>query len=124
MQYFENIAVSCSEFTKFLRAIISLLIEHGKAEEAEKFLTRFDSSTKEAEDYLVSDFLVSSKKFGDPGQIIKTGLDLWNKKIRDFSYMEILIQAMEKGGYKEDKIAPYRKELVALFPDKVTHVSA
>lgn len=124
LQYFENIAVSCSEFTKFLRAVITILIEYGKADEAEKFLARFDASTREAEDYLVSDFLVKSKKFEDPGFIIKNGLDLWNKKIRDFNYMETLILAMKKGGYNEDKIAPYRQELVALYPDKVTNISA
>lgn len=121
MQYFENIAVSCSEFTKFLRAIITVLVENGQASDAEKFLTRFDPSTRDAEDYLVSDFLVSSKKFDDNGFIIKIGLDLWNKKIRDYAFLETLITAMEKGGYKADKIAPYREEMVHLYPDKVNN---
>jgi CheY-like chemotaxis protein len=123
-QYFENIAVSCSEFTKFLRAVITLLIEHGKLEEAEKYLPRFESASRDAEDFLVSNFLVSSKKTEDPGQIIKMGLELWNKKIRDYSVMETLIIAMKKGGYKEDKIAPYKAEIVALYPEKATNISA
>ncbi len=117
-QYFDNIAVSCSEFTKFLRAVITLLVENEMCDEAEKFLSRFDKDAKDGEDYLVADFLVSSKKFTDPGFIIKIGLELWNKKIRDYRFISTLVEAMEKGGYKEDKIAPYREELQTLYSEK------
>jgi tetratricopeptide (TPR) repeat protein len=119
MQYFDNIAVSCSEFTKFLRAIITVLIQYGQPDDAEKFLSRFHPDTKDSEDYLVSDFLISSKKFNDNSLTIKIGLQLWNKKIRDYSYIEILIEAMEKDGYNKEKIAPYREELMNLYPQKV-----
>jgi CheY-like chemotaxis protein len=119
MQYFENIAVSCSEFTKFLRAIVTVLIQYGQVDDAEKFLSRFDPDDKESEDYLVSDFLISSRKFNDNTLTIKIGLQLWNKKIRDYAFMEILIEAMEKEGYNQDKVAPYREELMSLYPDKV-----
>lgn len=120
LQYFDNIAVSCSEFTKFLRAIITVLIEYGYASEAETFLTRFHPTTWDQEDYLVSNFLVKSKKFTDHGSIIKVGLELWNRKIRDLSFLETLISAMKDGGYKDDKIAPYRDELMALYPEKAS----
>jgi CheY-like chemotaxis protein len=118
LQYFDNIAVSCAEFSKFLRAVITLLVENDLADDAEKFLSRFDKDAKDGEDYLVADFLVSSRKFTDPNFIIKIGLELWNKKIRDHRFLETLVGAMEQGGYKEEKIGPYREELRALAPEK------
>lgn len=118
LKYFDNIAVSCSEFTKFLRGIISVLVEFDMAQEAEKFLSRFDLEAKEQEDYLISDFLVSSKMYNNNGAVIKLGLDLYNKNIRDYHMMTSLISAMEQGGYSEDKIAPYKEELAKLFPEK------
>jgi tetratricopeptide (TPR) repeat protein len=124
LQYFENIAVSCSEFTKFLRAIVTVLVTHGMFDEAEKFLKRFDSSVREAEDFLISDFLVTSRKVPDNGFIIKIGLDLWNKHIRDHAFLETLVDAMEKGGYSGDKIEPYRTELNKLFPEKIGDIPA
>lgn len=120
MQYFDNIAVSCSEFTKFLRGVIAILVEHGLTSEAEKFLARFDAGTKDHPDYLVSDFLISSKKFDDNGLIIKMGLEIYNKKIRDFKVMHTLVCAMEKGGYREERIAPYKEELKSLYPKQNT----
>lgn len=115
LQYFDNIAVSCSEFTKFPRAIISLLVQHGMVSEAEKYLSRFSADTKEHEDFLISDYLIASKKHDDLNFVVKMGLDLYNKKIRDLECMKTLLEAMDKVGYKEEKIAPYRAELEALL---------
>lgn len=119
IQYFENIAVSCSEYTKFLRAIIDLLVEHQMPDEAEKYLQRFPAGSIDKEDFLVSNYLVESKKNKDVGIIIKNGLDLYNKKIRDFSCMKTLMEAMSKNGYNEDKLAPYKAEMKILFPEKL-----
>lgn len=119
LTYFENIAISCSEFTKFLRAIVDLLVEHKLADEAEKFLLRFPPGSIEKEDYLVSSYLIESRKSDDIGVIIKNGLALYNKKIRDFSCMKTLLEAMSKGGYNEDKLAPFRAEMKQLFPEKL-----
>jgi CheY-like chemotaxis protein len=120
MQFFDNIAVSCSEFTKFLRAIISVLVDHNMHKEAEKFLSRFDADAKLTDDYLVSDFLVTSRTNPEPGFIIKMGLEIYNRKIRDYKCMYTLIDAMVKGGYKNEKIAPYKQEMESLYPDKAT----
>jgi tetratricopeptide (TPR) repeat protein len=113
-KYFENIAVSCSEHTKFIRAIISVLVQHGKAEEAEKFLSRFSPEALAHEDYLVSDFLVSSSSLNDNGQIIKMGLDIYNKKIKDYLCLKTMIAAMKREGYKAEKISPYEVEIARL----------
>lgn len=119
LKYFENIAVSCSEFTKFLRAIISLLVEKGMAQDAAKFLERFDPEVRDTEDYLISEFLITSQLNKDHGQIIKNGLNLYNKNIRDYGCLYALVDAMVKSGYKEDKISEFRNELESLFPGKV-----
>lgn len=118
--YFDHIVVSCSEFTKFTRAIIKVLVEFDKAVEAEKFLTRFPTSSFEEEDYLVSDYLIASKLTEDPHKIVKVGMELYNRKIRDYECMRILLHALETIGYKEDRIAPYRAEMLALWPEKVS----
>jgi len=111
LKCFDNVAVSCPEFTKFPRAIISLLIEHEMVEEAERYLARFPSDSRDAADFLVSDFLVNSRKVEDHNYIIKLGLDLYNKKIKDLNCMKTLLSSMAKVGYNEDKIAPYKKEM-------------
>jgi CheY-like chemotaxis protein len=120
MQFFDNIAVSCSEFTKFLRAIVSVLVDHNMHKDAEKFLLRFDAEAKLTDDYLVSEFLVTSRTNPEPGFIIKMGLEIYNRKIRDYKCMYALIDAMVRGGYKNDKIAPYKEEMESLYPDKAT----
>jgi CheY-like chemotaxis protein len=118
--YFDNVAVSCAEFTRFIRAIIKLLVEFDLEDEAVNFLTRFPSGSNDDEDFLVSDFLINAKKSDDPNQIVKSGMDLYNRNIRDFDCMNLLIQAFELTGYKEERIAPYRSEMVALWPDKIS----
>lgn len=117
MQIFDSIAVSCSEYTKFTRAMITLLVEHSCSKEAEKYLTRFPVGSKESEDYLVSDYLVNASKGYEAARLVKQGLDLYNQKIRDIHSMKILIKSMEQSGYKEDKLSKYRKEFSDLWPE-------
>jgi hypothetical protein len=124
LQYFENIAVSCGEFSKFLRAVITTLIENEMTDDAEKYLARFDPSMKEHEDYLVSEFLILSRKEQDQGFVVKVGLDLYNRNIRDYTSMQALLEAMIKQGHKEDKITKFRKEIEGLFPDKISDIPA
>ena len=60
------------------------------------------------------------KKFDDNAFIIKSGLQLYNRKIRDYACMQIMVDAMAKGGYKQEKIEPYLEEMSKLYPDKVS----
>lgn len=115
LKYFDNVAISCSEFTKFPRAIISLLVQHNMVDEAEKYLSRFPADSRSDADYLVSDFLVSSRKIDDHNHIVKLGLDLYNKKIRDVDCMKALISSMVQAGYNEDKMEPLKKEMEELM---------
>jgi hypothetical protein len=117
--YFDNIAVSCSEFTRFIRAIIKLLVDFDLEDEASGFLTRFPAGSNDDEDFLVSGFLINAKKAQDPNQIVKEGMDLYNRNIRDYDCMRLLIKAFEQTGYKEERIAPYREEMQHLWPEKL-----
>ncbi|MFY7993328.1 MAG: response regulator [Bacteriovoracaceae bacterium] len=119
LKCFECVAVSCSEFTKFLRAMITVLIENNLASEAETFLARFHAGSLDHEDYLVSEFLVFSALNKDPNFSVRRGLDLYNKKIRDFLCMKEMIEAMRTSGIKEDKLKEYRHEIENLFPERI-----
>ncbi|MBA2403404.1 MAG: response regulator [Bdellovibrionales bacterium] len=118
LQYFDNIAVSCSDFTKFTRATITILVEHKRFDEAQKYMARFPSGSKEDEDYIVSDYLLGSHSNVEPHVLVKKGLDLYNQKIRDVHCMKILLKAMEQSGYKEEKLAKYREEFAELWPQR------
>lgn len=120
LQYFDNIAVSCSEFTKFVRAMITLLIEYDKGDEAIKYLSRFPAGSDNNEDFLVSDYLVNSKKTVNPNFLVKKGLDLYNRQIRDYNCMKVMLMAMKNSGYKDEKIGPFQQEMLSLWPDKDT----
>jgi CheY-like chemotaxis protein len=119
MLLFDCVAVSCSEFTKFIRAIVSLLVEHERGNDAEKFLTRFPSGADEMEDYIVSNYLVTYALRKDNNHLIRNGLDMYNKKIMDPQCLSIMIRAMRESGYKEDKIRPFEEDFQRLSPVKV-----
>jgi CheY-like chemotaxis protein len=118
LKLFEAIGVSCSIFTKYPRAIITVLVENNLVNEAEKFLSRFDPSSRSEIDYLISDYLVDSIKFNDPNRLVKSGLELYNKNIKDQRCMEIMIKNMRECGYKEDKINDFVFEINKLWPKK------
>jgi tetratricopeptide (TPR) repeat protein len=123
LRIFDKIAVSCAEFTKFLRGIITLLFEHNQAKDVPKFLARFHPGSMETEDYMVSEYLCRASDDGDPVQLIKTGVELFNKNIRDHQCLEVLVKAFEKQGLM-DKAAPYQAELDKLRRNRSTTIAS
>ncbi len=118
LSLFEKIAVSCSEFSKFLRAIITTLVEHQRASDAEKYMSRFPAGSMDGEDYMVSDYLIRyDGKTGDIGGAIKKGIELYNRNIRDYMCLKVMVEAMIKEGMT-DKASPYIQELNRLYPDR------
>lgn len=115
---FEKIAVSCSEFSKFLRAIVSTLVENNRTTDAVKYMSRFPAGSMDGEDYMVSEYLI---KFyspqADTGSAIKHGIQLYNRNIRDYNCLKIMVDAMLKEGMK-DKAEEYMEELNRLYPDR------
>lgn len=107
---FENITIAGAHFTHILGASVSLLVSHDMAPEAETLLRRFPVEAKDKSDYLVADYILSSKLL-DTGALVKAGLNLYNNQIRDQRCMEILLAAMEHMGCKESQMAPIRNDL-------------
>lgn len=116
---FDNIAVSCSEYSKFTRAMICTLIDFGEVSFAEKYLSRFPPGYDEHEDFLVSEFMIMSRKGEKPSSMAKFGLDLYNKGIRDLHCMGLMIEAMETCKYKQDTIEKFKMEFQKLWPDEI-----
>src|SRR5690606_2261977 len=61
-EIFEKVAISCQGITKFLRAIIEILVEYDFSAEAQGLLKRFPAESFSNEDYLISSSLLSKKK--------------------------------------------------------------
>lgn len=120
MKFFDNVAVSCSEHTKFIRAIITFMVEKNMGADAMKYLSRFPAGYDEHEDFIISDFLINSTILNDPNMLVKAGIELYNRKIKDYQCMSILLAAMSKAGLKEDKILPLRQEIEKVWPEKAT----
>jgi hypothetical protein len=120
LKLFDNIGVSCSQFPKYPSAIIAILIEYQLPDEAEKFLKRFDAEARNTDDYLVCNFLIDALKFKDHNRIVKNGLDLYNRNIKDFRCMKIMVQAMKDSGYKQDRIEDFMIEISKLWPERLT----
>lgn len=117
LKYFDNIAVSCSDFTKFTRAVITFLVTHGRAQDAQKYLSRFSPTARLHEDYIVSDYLLDSESGIESSALVKKGMDLYNKNIRDFHCMKILLSAMAASDHKPERIAKLRAEFVEIWPE-------
>jgi CheY-like chemotaxis protein len=123
-QYFNNIAVSCSEFSKFLRAIVTVLVENEQFDLAEKYLTRFAPDARDGEDYLIADYLIDSIRIKEQTILVKKGLELYKRQIRDFECMKIMVEAMAKCDYKEERIMQFKLEMIDLWPEKAMILSA
>jgi tetratricopeptide (TPR) repeat protein len=115
---FEKIAVSCSEFSKFLRAIVSTLVEHKRTADAQKYMQRFPAGSMDGEDYVVSEYLIKFySSQADTGGAIKHGIELYNRNIRDYNCLKVMVEAMVKEGLK-DKAEVYINELHRLYPNR------
>lgn len=102
---FNGVLVSCSEYTHLLRAIIRVMVENGLAQEAEAYLMRFPDGGKDSVDYIISDFLITSQMTTDSHAVVRKGMDIFNRGIRDNLCIQTTISAMKKANYPSDKIA-------------------
>lgn len=107
---FENITIAGAHFTHILGASVSLLVSHDMAPEAETLLRKFPVEAKGKEDYLVADYILSSRLL-DTGALVKAGLNLYNNQIRNQRCLEILLEAMALMGCKDSQMAPIQKDL-------------
>ncbi len=124
VRLFDNIAVSCSEFSKFTRAMITALVDFDQTATAEKYLSRFPPGFDDHEDYLVSEFMIMSQKGEQMSSLAKFGLDLYNKNVRDLRVMRIMIKAMENCQYKHETIQRFKSEFQKLWPGEESFKAA
>lgn len=124
IRLFDNIAVSCSEYPKFTRAMITTLVDYGQVGSAEKYLSRFPPGSNDQEDYLVAEYLIMSRKEEQKSSIAKFGLDLYNKNIRDPMCMKIMVEAMEVCKYKQETIDKFKAEFHQLWPEDSAFLAA
>jgi tetratricopeptide (TPR) repeat protein len=110
IQYFDQLSLSCSDMTKFTRAMVTILLKYDQPLEAQKYFSSFPDSSTGDEDYLVSEYIMKAKSASDD-YIIGRGLDLYQSNIRDEYCLEILIAAMERKGFPSTKIQQLQKEL-------------
>lgn len=111
IRYFDQIAVSCSEFTHLLRGAVEVLVTHKQVELAEKFLSRFPDGEAGA-DLMISEFLIMhyKGKLSSSG-LVKMGLSMYNKNVRDPECLRLMIEHMVKCNYKTETIEEFQNEL-------------
>src|SRR5690606_38254818 len=114
LAYFDSIAVSCARFPKFIRAIITLLVENNMASDAEKYLLRFPAGTMDTPDYLISDFLILSRMTMDKAQIVKKGIELYNQQIKDPLFLRVLLDAMKEINFNQTIIEAVQLDVDSL----------
>lgn len=117
IKVFEKIVISCSTYTKFLRAIVSILVESEMFEEAQKFAKKFPAGTIGQEDFLISDYLANFAPLEENGVVIQKGIELYNQNIKDYYLLDLIVRRMKADGFA-DKAEPYLQEMMSLYPEK------
>lgn len=119
LKYFDQVVVSFSEYTKFTRAIIKVLSDNKKLDAAEKYMSRFPAGYTDHRDYLISEYLILSHREQNKSRVVKYGLELYNKDIRDAQCLSIMVAAMEKCNYNKEMITKFKSELTSMEAEAV-----
>jgi tetratricopeptide (TPR) repeat protein len=118
---FDKVGVSSAGKTKFLRAMIIVLVENEFESDAQKLVSRFPAESRDSEDYLVASFIAEYKTSNNHENIQK-GLEVYNSGIRDYLCMKILIDAMIAEEL-DIKAQPFIDEMCDLWPSKSCYES-
>lgn len=112
---FDKVGISCAGSGKFLRAMITLLVEYGIYDDAQKLLNRFDGGDDQTT-YMISSFLAESNNLNSVEKVSR-GLELYNKGMKDPLCTDIMIKAMIAEG-ADKKAQDYLEEAALLWPNK------
>jgi two-component system chemotaxis response regulator CheY len=115
-EIFEKVGISCAGTTKFLNAMVILLVENKIYPDAQKLLARFSGHPDDEASYLISSYLANSDDMEIVEKISK-GLELYNKGNKHPLAVEILIDALESDG-NEKRAAEYREEAEHIWPER------
>tara|TARA_Y100000768_G_scaffold388083_2_gene382036 strand:+ start:4900 stop:6201 length:1302 start_codon:yes stop_codon:yes gene_type:complete len=111
----EKLSISAAGTTKFLKAVVSLLVEHEIYEDAQKILPRFSNEKEDEFAYKVSSYLANNNDMDNPERIAK-GQELFNNGLKDPQCLLFLIRALRAEGL-DKKAQQYSEEAEYLFPD-------
>ncbi|MAZ47830.1 MAG: hypothetical protein CME65_04665 [Halobacteriovoraceae bacterium] len=113
-ELFSKVGISCAGKSKFLKAMITSLVQNQFFDDSLALLKRMNSDDEEA--YEISSFLANSDSM-DLAQKISNGLDIWNKGFKDPYAMKVLIQALKEDG-SDKKAQEYLEEAHHIWPDE------
>ena len=121
-EIFEKVGVSCAGVSKFLSAMIIILVEYKIYSDAQKLLARFSSGTGDESAYMIASYLANSDEMENTEKISK-GLELYNNGKKHPLAVEILINALEADGNSK-KAQEYREEAEHTWPERFTRQEA
>lgn len=116
IEYYKKISISAEGKTKFLRAMIEVLVDYGFGEEAQDIMKRFLDENKNSSDFFISKFLVLSS-YAPAEEFISEGISLLNKGIKNFVAYKIFLKGLKEKGFME-KYDEYFQQAVEAFPEK------
>ena len=111
VKVFDQVAMTCMEQPKFIRAAIVALIKYEQVQKAEKYLDWFEGEGKSSTDYKVSEFLINYKRGKKEQELIHQGLELYDQNVREGLYLEALVDLLQRDGHHEDKLQALRRDL-------------
>ncbi|MGK0367948.1 MAG: CheY-like chemotaxis protein [Thermoproteota archaeon] len=117
VEFYKKISISSDGKTKFLRAMIEVLVSNGIADAAQDVMSRYQDSDKNTDDFFISKFLVLSIS-APTDEFLQEGINLFNKGINNYTaYCEFLKGLKEKGF--ADKFDEYFIKATKAYPDKI-----
>jgi len=112
---FEKVGISCAGMTKFLKAMIVLLVEYDIHDDAKRLVGRFPTGENNNADYAIATYLASSADM-EVTERVSRGLELFNNNYKDPNAVRIMIKALREIG-SDKKAQEYQEEANHLWPD-------
>ena len=114
-EIFDKVGVSCSGISKFLLAMIKLLVDYSVFDDAQKLVGRFASGPEAQAAYSIGNYIAYSDS-DNTTELISKGLELWNNGHKDPVAVKILIDSLNKDGSSK-KAQEYLEEAIHLWPN-------
>jgi hypothetical protein len=86
-------SISCAGSTRFLRKMVTLLLDFNLVSETQEIIARFPAHEQEKPDYLACKYLVEDRN-AEVGAVIESGRKLLGKGVKDSDVYRILIQRL------------------------------
>jgi len=117
IKVFDQVAMTCGDQPKFIRASIVALIKYEQVQKAEKYLEWFAEDRKSSTDFRISHFLVNYKKGAKVSELVEEGLKLYEQNVREELYLEALVDLLQQDGRYQDKLKLLQRDLQQITPN-------